>query len=148
MKPDIDAVIAQTAQVMLQSYAPQATNTYLTSQIAMSAIGLTIAVEEADRAASRRVEENRAIRDLFRRADGLGLETGLAERLATLVAGDDADLRVSALEAGNVALRAALIDLQAVVEGRTDLPSVTLNDAIWAELSRSTERRRFAGANF
>ena len=148
MKPDIDAVIAQTAQVMLQVYAPQAANTYLTSQIAMSAIGLSIAVEEADRAASRRVEENRSIRGLFARAEGLGLEAALAGRLAVLAEGDDADLRISALESGNMALRAALIDLQAAVEGRTEAAALALNDAIWGELSQSTERRRFAGANF
>ena len=148
MKPDVDAVLAQTAQVMLQSYAPQATNSYLTSQIAMSAMLLSAAVEEWDRAAQRRVEENRAIRDLFRGASSLGLDAGLAGRLAGLAAADDADLRISALEAGNAALRAALIDLHAAVEGRADPAARALNDAIWRELSASTERRRSAAAGF
>jgi hypothetical protein len=148
MKPDIDDVLIQTTQVMLQSYAPQATNSYLTSQIAMSAMLLSSAVEEWDRAAQRRVEENRAIRGLFRQAAGLGLDPGLAARLAALAEGDDADLRISALEAANMVLRAALIDLQAAVEGRADAGAAALNDAIWSELAASTERRRFAGASF
>jgi hypothetical protein len=148
MKPDVDAVIAQTAQVMLQSYAPQATNGYLTSQIAMSAMLLATAVEEWDRAAQRRVEENRAIREIFRRGAGLDLEQGLAGRLATLAAGEDADLRIAALEAANTHLRAALIDLHAAVEGQAGEAARALNDAIWAELFASTERRRFVSANF
>ena len=148
MKPDASDVVGQVAQAMMQSFAPQATAPYLTSQIVMSAMALNMAVEEADRAAQRRVEENRAIRALFVRAAGLGLDPALAARLADLAAGDDADLRISALEAGNMALRAALIHLHAAVEARPDPDAVALNAGIWAELSASTERRRFAGDNF
>jgi len=148
MKPDIDAVLAQTVQAMLQSFAPAAGVPYVASQIGMSAFVMSMAVEDLDRAASRRVEENRAIRELFRRAADLGLEEALAGRLAALAEGGDADLRISALEAGNVALRVALIDLQTALEARADAGARTLNNAIWAELSASTERRRFASANF
>ncbi len=148
MKPDIDAVLAQTVQAMLQDFALRAAVPYTASQIGMSAFVMSMAIEDLDRAASRRVEENRAIRDLFRRAADLTLEAGLSGRLAALAAGDDADLRISALEAGNGSLRAALIDLQTAVEGRTDAAGLALNDAIWAELAASTERRRFASANF
>lgn len=148
MKPDVDAILAQTAQAMLQEFAPKAGVAYLASQIGMSAFVMSMAIEDIDRAASRRVEENRAIRDLLRRAAGLGLEAALAGRLAALAAGDDADLRISALEAGNIALRAALIDLQAAVETRAEPAAAALNDAIWAELAASTERRRLASANF
>ena len=147
MKPDVDAILAQTVQSMLQDFAPRAGVPYLASQIGMSAFVMSMAAQDLDRAASRRVAENRAIRDLFRRANGLGLDAPLAARLAALAAGDDGDLRISALEAGNMALRAALIDLQAAVETRPG-PAAALNDAIWAELSASTERRRLASANF
>jgi hypothetical protein len=70
----------------------------------------------------------------------------LAARLSGLVKGADEDLRISALQAGNNALRAALIELQTWVEGRAD--AAALNDAIWAELAKSTERRRFSTAGF
>ena len=148
MKPDIEAVIGQVSQAMAQSFAPQAANPYLGSQIFMSSMILGMAVEEADRAAHRRAEENRAIRGLFQRSAGLGLDGELAARVAELAAGEDSDLRVSALEAGNSVLRAALIDLHAAVEARADPAARALNAAIWAELALSTERRRFAGASF
>lgn len=148
MKPDIQAVLAQTVQAMLQGFAPQAATPYAASQIGMTAFVLSMAVEDFDRVAQRRVEENRAIRGLFRRAADLGLEPGLAGRLAALAAGADDDLRISALDAGAAALRAALIDLHAAIETRIDPEAKALNEGIWRELAASTERRRFAGANF
>jgi hypothetical protein len=148
MKPDIQAVLAQTVQVMLQDFAPGAATPYLASQIGMTAFVLSMAVEDFDRAASRRVEENRSIRALLTRSADLGLEPGLAARLAALAAGQDDDLQISSLDAANAALRAALIDLQSTVEARAEPAAAALNDAIWAELADSTERRRFAGANF
>jgi len=148
MKPDIQAVLAQTVQVMLQDFAPGAATPYLASQIGMTAFVLSMAVEDFDRAASRRVEENRSIRALLTRSADLGLEPGLAARLAALAAGQDDDLHISALDAANAALRAALIDLQSTVEARAEPAAAALHDAIWAELADSTERRRFAGANF
>ena len=148
MKPDIQAVLAQTVQAMLQDFAPGAATPYLASQIGMTAFVLSMAVEDFDRAASRRVEENRSIRALLTRSADLGLEPGLAARLAALAAGQDDDLHISALDAANAALRAALIDLQSTVEARAEPAAAALHDAIWAELADSTERRRFAGANF
>ena len=148
MKPDIQAVLAQTVQVMLQDFAPGAATPYLASQIGMTAFVLSMAVEDFDRAASRRVEENRSIRALLTRSADLGLEPGLAARLAALAAGQDDDLQISSLDAANAALRAALIDLQSTVEARAEPAAAALHDAIWAELADSTERRRFAGANF
>ena len=148
MKPDVDAVIGQVAAAMMQTYAPQAATPFLASQIAMSAMLLSSAVEEWDRAAHRRVEENRAIRAIFGRAAALDLDAGLAARLKALAAGADEDLRINALEAANAALRAALIDLHAAIETRADPAAAALNAEIWAELAASTERRKFAGASF
>ena len=71
------------------------------------------------------VEENRALRAL------LG-ETG-----------EDADLRISALQAENNRLRAALIAAQAAAEAAGDNAR---QDAIWAELMASTERRKLSTA--
>jgi hypothetical protein len=148
MKPDAQAVLAQTAQALMTVHAPQAAAPYYAAQLGMTAINIGMMVEEWERAAQRRVEENAAIRGLFGRAAGLGLEPGLAARLAGLATGAEPDLRISTLEAANTTLRAALIDLQAAVETRADGPAQALNDAIWAELSASTVRRGFAGATF
>jgi hypothetical protein len=137
VKPDENLVLADFAQRFAGVIAPQVQPAYLAAAIGMSGGILGMIAEDWDRAAARRVEENRAIRGLFKQAAGLSLEAGLAARLATLAAGNDDDLRLSALEAGNEALRGALIALHAAVD-----------DAIWAELSASTLRRRLAAGSF
>jgi hypothetical protein len=148
MKPNENLVLADFAARFATQIAPQVQPAYLSSAIAMSGGILGMIAEDWDRAASRRVEENRAIRGLFRQAAGLNLDAGLAARLAELAKGDDDDLRLSVLEAGNEVLRAALIELHAAVEVMDDAAARTLNDAIWAELSASTLRRKLSAGSF
>jgi hypothetical protein len=148
MKPDENLVLADFAQRFATQIAPQVQPGYLAAALAMSGGILGMIAEDWDRAASRRVEENRAIRALFRQAADMTLEPGLARRLATLAEGNDDDLRLSTLEAGNETLRAALITLHAAVEAMDGAAAGALNDAIWAELSASTERRRLAAGSF
>ncbi len=112
---------------------------------------------EFERAAARRVEENSAIRTLLKRGAHLpGL--GLAHRKAwaEAAATQDADLSVSALQAGNDVLRGLLVELHAVLEAMTpdaegasspDDAAVLL-EAVWQELLRSTERRRLPSDRF
>ncbi len=148
MKPDPQAVLGYLTETLLTQIAPKAQPPYLAGTIGMIGTALAVLTEEWDRAASRFVEENRAIRALFRKAETLSLEAGLAGELRALAGGDDEDLRISALDAGNSVLRAALIRLQAAIETRDDAPARGLNDAIWAELSTSTERRKLSGSPF
>jgi hypothetical protein len=148
VKPDENLVLADFAARFAGEIAPQVQPAYLASAIGMSAGILGMIAEDWDRAAARRVEENRAIRRLFQLAAGLTLEPALAARLAALGQTNDDDLRLSALEAGNEALRAALIALHTAVEGMDGGPAKALNDAIWAELSASTLRRKMTAGSF
>ena len=105
------------------------------------AFGLTLLIlgEQLDGAADKLTDENKALRELFAAAaPRVGGE--LAERLSAAAAGRDDSLRISALHAGNDALRALLIELHIWVEANDD--ESDLEGAIWAELLRSTERRR------
>jgi len=148
VKPDENLVLADFAARFGGEIAPQVQPAYLAAAIGMSAGILGMIAEDWDRAAARRVEENRAVRGLFADAAALGLEPGLASRLAALAEGNDDDLRLSALEAGNEALRAALIELHAAVEAMDGAAAKALNDAIWRELAASTERRRMSAGSF
>ena len=148
MKPDENLVLADFAARFGGEIAPQVQPAYLAAAIGMSAGILGMIAEDWDRAAARRVEENRAVRGLFADAAALGLEPGLTSRLAALAEGNDDDLRLSALEAGNEALRAALIELHAAVEAMDGAAAKALNDAIWRELAASTERRRMSAGSF
>ena len=147
MKPDVTDVLADLAQRLAGEIAPQVQPAYLAGTLGMTAGLLSAVKEEFDRAAHRRVEENTAIRSLFGKAEGLALDPGLAERLASLAATKDGDLRVSALEASNATLRGALIALHAAIETMGGAQAEALNAAIWAELTASTERRRLSAGN-
>jgi len=114
----------------------------------MSGSLLAIIAQEWDNAAQRLVTENRAIRALFRQAETTGPGRRPGEGSARVGRRDDEDLRISALDVANSGLRAALIRLHAIVEARSDPAAQTLNAAIWAELSASTERRKIAGSPF
>ena len=72
----------------------------------------------------------------------------LTATLCLLAGGEDSDLRISALQAVNDALRDALTDLHAFVEGQSGDAAAAINAAIWTELSASTQRRAFASASF
>lgn len=148
MKPDPHAVLGYLTELLMVSVAPKAQPPYLGGTIAMVGTALAVLTEEWDRAASRLVEENRAMRAIFRRAERVRLDPLLADELRALAGGEDDDLRISALDAANTGLRAALIRLHAAVEPADDEASKALNEAIWAELTASTVRRRQASAPF
>jgi hypothetical protein len=114
----------------------------------MIATMLLILGEEWDRGASRRVEENARLRQLFCDAASWISDPSLKARLLELVKTSDDDLRISALEASNCALRAALIDLHAHVESQAGPDASRVEESIWRELVESTERRRLSIAQF
>jgi hypothetical protein len=148
MTPNTRAIVADLAARMGSVYAPDLKSPYLAGSAGLTAAVLTMVAEEGDRTAHRLVEENRAIRAIFADAAALSLGGALAEQLTTLAAGDDADLRVSALQAQNDALRRALVDLHAFVEGETGEAARAIDAAIWRELSASTGRRAFPSMRF
>jgi hypothetical protein len=123
MTPEVPAVLAQLALVVARSALPGVPEAERSSDLNITAMLLHLAAEVWDGAAARLVEENRALRTLLD-------ETG-----------SDDDLRISALKAANDALRAKLIAAQIEAE---QSGNQARQDAIWAELVRSTERRKLS----
>lgn len=123
MTPEIPDVLGELAALLIKNAAPGVPDAERASDLGLSAQLLLILAETWDRQAHILVEENRAIRDLI---GGTGA---------------DADLRLSALQAQNNRLRAALIEAQAAAEASGD---DARQAAIWAELAASTERRRLS----
>lgn len=123
MTPEVPAVLTQLAAVVARSAAPDVPDAERASDLAITAMLLSLAAEVWDGAAARLVEENRALRAL------------LAET------GTDNDLRISALKAANDDLRGKLIAAQIAAEQAGD---TARQDAIWAELAASTERRKLS----
>jgi hypothetical protein len=148
MTPDTRTIITDLAGRMAMVFAPDLKSPYVAGSAGLTAAVLMMVAEEGDRTAHRLVEENRAIRAIFTGAGVAEPPADLAARLRTLAAGADDDLRVSALQAGNNALRSALTDLLTHVETREDAAAKALETAIWSELVASTRRRAFANMGF
>ena len=146
MTPTIPDVLIELAGLIARNAMPDVDPADRASALGLSSLLLSVAAQDWDRAAARLVEENAAIRLLLSDAPAALGGGDVAERLWTLSSGRDDDLRISALEAANAPLRAALIELQTIVEGIQTPEARGLEAAIWAELVASTERRQLAGA--
>ena len=123
MTPEVPAVLAELAAVVARNAMPGVPEPERASELGLTAMLLGLAAEVWDGAAARLVEENRALRALLS-------DTGA-----------DEDLRLSKLKAGNDRLRAALIEAQIAAEQAGDQAR---QEAIWAELRASTERRKIS----
>ena len=133
MIPSVPAVLVDLAGKVMANAAPDANPTDRASTLGLSALLMGLAAESWDSTAHHLVMENRAFRAL--------LAKGAAYAPPPVEHAED-DFRLSALAAENGRLRAALITLQIAVEGRDE----SMNDAIWAELLASTERRKIPGS--
>lgn len=146
MTPTIPDVLAELAGLLARNAMPDVDPADRTSALGLSALLLGAAAQDWDRAAARLFEENAAIRAIFATAPVQVAGAELSARLSALAAGSDTDLRISALEAANAVLRAALIELHAAAEACGSAEGRALEDQIWAELAASTDRRKLAGA--
>lgn len=140
MRPFVPVAIADVAERLRSDIVPQLSG-FRANNVAMSAAMLDMIGQEWDRAASRLVEENAAVRELLARGAVLTGDNPPGDDR-------DPDLRISSLEAANDRLRQSLLALHQVVEERADDDARELDRAIWDELRRSVERRRIASANF
>jgi hypothetical protein len=148
VKPDVPVALQKLSLTLIAEIGPAIAVDYLQRNAGIAGMMLQVAAVEWDRAAARRAEENAALRALFHDA-ATALGAGpLHARLAEAAAGRDADLSISALDAGNHALRALLIELHAHLETLAGPEARRLETAVWDELRRSTERRAVPLAPF
>jgi len=123
MTPSVPSVLSELAGLLMRNAVPGVPDAERASALGLSAMLLNLSAEVWDSAAHNLVEENRALRGLLD------------------VSGQDEDLRLSALRATNDSLRAQLIDAQIAAETAGD---IARQEAIWAELRASTERRKLS----
>jgi hypothetical protein len=123
MTPDVPSVLAELAQLLMRNAVPGVPDAERASALGLSAMLLSLSAEVWDGAAHNLVVENRALRSLLD------------------LPGEDGDLHLSALRAENDHLRGALIEAQIAAENAGD---TARQEAIWAELRASTERRKLS----
>ena len=148
MKPDPARVLETVSMMLIMEFVPQLGSSYAQQALAGGATILAVAREEIDRAAARRIEENRALRRLFATAREAVADGELAARLAEAAASEEGSFLVSDLDRSNQALRVLLIRLHAHVEQVPGDAARRVEAAIWDELRASTERRRTMLGNF
>ncbi|MBS0334183.1 MAG: hypothetical protein JSS35_15545 [Proteobacteria bacterium] len=120
MTPAVPSVLGELAQLLMRNADPAVPAAERTTALSLSAMLLALAAEVWDGEAERLATENRALAGL------------LPDRA------DETSLKVSALKAENDRLRARLVAEQIAAEQAGD---TARQDAIWAELKASTERR-------
>ena len=148
MKPDVDVTLQLIAASLMTEIAPKISDDYTQRNSMLTVMLLQCAAEEWDRAAARRVEENRTMRQLFAEVVPEIGDRDLRDRLEAASAGEDESLRISDLNRGNDGLRTLLIELHAHVEEIETEAARRIEAAIWQELRVSTERRALSVAPF
>jgi len=148
MKPETGRFLEIASAHLMLKTGPALGPGYEQSSALMLTVMLGAVREEVDRAASRRVEENGALRALFRDAAPAVADAALRVRLEEAAAGVDESFVVSDLERANSSLRALLIELHAQVEESDGAEARRIEAAIWRELVASTDRRRLAMGAF
>jgi hypothetical protein len=123
MTPDVPSVLYELAQLLVRNAAPGVPDGERANALGLSSLLLSVAAEVWDGAAEALVQENRTLAAL--------LEDTAAE----------ADLRLSSLRAENARLRGLLIAAHVAAEEAGD---TAREEAIWAELRASTERRKLS----
>lgn len=144
MSPEVDAALRTIMVSLLVEIAPDLKSEYRQASAGVLAIAALFMAEEFDRAAAVRAWENGEMRRLLGLGSTLVGDPGLRDRLAAAANGGDTDLRVSALNAANAALRNLLIELQATLEqadGPLRAPARDARRRIVAFLGESARRR-------
>jgi hypothetical protein len=120
MTPGVPSVLSEMAGLLIRNAAPGAPDAERANALTLSSMLLALAAEVWDGAADKLVQENRALAMLL---DDAAAET---------------DLHLSVLQAENDRLRNLLIVAHIAAE---DAGDAVRQEAIWAELRTSTERR-------
>ena len=123
MTPTVPSVLSELAGLLMRNAAPGVPDAERASALGLSSMLLAVAAEVWDGAAENLVQENRA----------------LAVLLGDTAA--EADLRLAILRAENARLRGRLIEAHVAAEQAGD---TTRQEALWAELRASTERRKLS----
>jgi hypothetical protein len=123
MTPQVPSVLAEMAQLLMRNAAPDVAPGERTNALGLAAAVLGIAAEVWDGAAENLVVENRAL-------------SALLDDEA-----DETSLRLSSLRVENQRLRERLIAEHIAAEGAGD---IARQEAIWAELIASTDRRKLS----
>jgi len=129
--------------LLATKFMPQLTEEMGQKELGLTTLLLDVVSEEFDRAASRRIEENKGLRKLFSEAVSVVEDNTLKNRLKEAADLVEDDFRISALDKLNTDLFLVLIDLHSHIETLEGDDARIIEKAIWQELDAYTKRREF-----
>jgi hypothetical protein len=141
MIPDVPTVLNGIVRATAMELAPEITSSYGTLNVQLMSALLMMIGQEFDRATARLVDENHALRDLFRAGVDVVADEELRQRLREATEAPTTTLRVSDLQERNRELRGLFVQLHAHVETLTSPAARALDERLWKELALSTQRR-------
>lgn len=144
MRPNCDYILNTSAMLLATKFMPQIKTEIGQKELGLTALLLGVVSEEFDRAASRRIEENRGLRKLFSEAIPVVEDLSLKDRLKEAAGLVEEDFRISALDKLNSDLLSIFIDLHSHIETLEGEDARRIEEAIWEELAAYTKRRELA----
>ena len=143
MRPQCDHILRTLGMVLATKYMPVLETDHAKAEIALTALVLGVISEEFERAAHRRIEENREMRKIFEKAVSVVTDKELKKRLSEASEKTEFDFHISALDKLNCELQAVLIDLHAHIEEIEGPEARNMETMIWQELENRVARREF-----
>lgn len=138
MNPDVDQILALSANQLVGVLAPRLPGTYEIGSATTLGIMMMLSAQEYERGAEIRTAENDDLRALFKACANAIKNDALKSKLIRAAETRDTSLKISALNAENAELRRVLIALQVHCE---DNGLAELERRIWTVLKASAERR-------
>jgi hypothetical protein len=137
MSPEVGTILGLSVQRIAGGVGEQGA-AFAAGTVGLIGMVLNLAAKEYDRGADIRFTENGDMRALFGALAPDVADAALKAKLEAAVAGKDASLRISDLNAGNYALRRLLTELQIYAE---DHGARDAERRIWAVLKAMAARR-------
>lgn len=144
MRPHADHILRNLSAKLAMEYVPKMEAEKDRYGLAISAVLMGAISEEFDRAAHRRIEENRALRKIFSESLAVVEDEELKGRMKEAAGRTEDDFRISALDQLNCELQETLIALHTHVESLEGEDARNMEEAIWQELEQWTKRREFS----
>ncbi len=144
MRPSAEHILQTVAGALIADYVPVMEAEKAQAELGLFALLIGVVSEEMERAVSRRLEENRELRQLFAESLTVVGNEDLRERMRLAAQATDTEFRVSVLDRTNNELLALLTEFHAHVEGLEGEGARATEEAIWKCLENWTKRREFA----
>ena len=141
MKPDSDFILSSIAAELRANVYPEVQTAYAKANLEQIIQILAGLAEEFDTAASRRIEENQEIREIFAAAASAVMDQPLRGRLENAAKEIETDYRISALDRINRNLFTLLGELHEHIESLEGDEARQIERSIWQTLHMKISRR-------